>query len=51
MDMALGTEPASYGRGTIRVCRRAKAIVLVALSRPERFNAFNDDGAYLKLFV
>jgi hypothetical protein len=35
--------PKLFGRGTIRVCRRGKSILLVALSRLERFNAFNDD--------
>jgi hypothetical protein len=42
--MELTDEPILFGRGTVRTCRRGKSIVLVALSRLERFNAFNDDG-------
>ena len=42
--MGIYDQPTLYGRGTIRVCRRGKSILLVALSRLERFNAFNDDG-------
>jgi Delta3-Delta2-enoyl-CoA isomerase len=45
--MRLEVSPMEFGRGTVRVCRRAKSILLVALSRPERFNAFNDDGKEL----
>ena len=37
-------QPKAFGRGTVRTCRRGKSILLVALSRLERFNAFNDDG-------
>jgi hypothetical protein len=42
----ISAEPTPFGRGTIRVCRRTKSILLVALSRPKRFNAFDDDGTY-----
>ena len=44
MMMRFDTKPNYFGRGTVRVCRRGESILLVALSRLERFNAFNDDG-------
>lgn len=37
-------DPQVYGRGTLRICRRHKSVVLAAISRPERLNALNDDG-------
>jgi hypothetical protein len=43
--MNITNHPNLFGRGSIRVCRRGKSILLVALSRLDRFNAFNDDGA------
>lgn len=45
--MMMSKYPESFGRhGTIQICRRGKQnnILLVALNRPERYNAFNDDG-------
>lgn len=42
--MNIGASPVTFGRGTLRVCRRTNSILLVALSRPELLNAFNDDG-------
>ena len=44
LAMNINDQAKRFGRGTIRVCRRGKSILLVALSRLERFNAFNDDG-------
>jgi peroxisomal 3,2-trans-enoyl-CoA isomerase len=39
------SDNSSFGRGTIRVCRWQEnpSIVIVALSRPESYNALNDD--------
>lgn len=45
MEATIGVTPASYGRGTVQVCRRGQkgSILLVALSRPGVRNAFNND--------
>ena len=42
--MNINDKPKLFGRGSVCVCRRGKSILLVALSRLDRFNAFNDDG-------
>lgn len=49
MTTVVENSPIPFGHGTIRICRRGKngAILLVALSRPEFFNAFNELGKLL----
>ena len=42
--MNVGTTPAPFGRGAVRVCRRHRSILLVAFARPHSLNSFNDDG-------
>lgn len=42
--MLFSEKSVPFGRGTLKVCRRGRSILLVALYRPSLFNAFNDDG-------